>query len=99
LHDSSIDNNHILIFDTGSTKMKFKVSNKSILDATKCRGSFSCLNGMRDCLCDIDDCSDGKIHFVKPMNFNANCEYRIPFGHSQTCNCPVRKEIYNEYRV
>jgi len=27
------------------------------------------------------------------------CEYKMAFGYSFTCNCPVRKEMYNLYRV
>jgi hypothetical protein len=50
-------------------------------------------------LCNIDDCSEGKIHFVIPEPNDHHCDYKTPFGYSFTCSCPVRKEIYNTYKI
>jgi len=79
--------------------MKLNVSKDTMLLATKCIDSFSCLQGRLDCICTIDDCSDGNIHFILSERKNEQCGYRTPFGYSFTCNCPVRKEIYNIYNV
>jgi len=82
-----------------AVNMKFKISNDTIRNTTKCKGNFSCLEGNEECLCSIDDCSDGTIHFVTPGSNDLHCDYKTPFGYSFTCTCPVRKEIYNIYRV
>jgi hypothetical protein len=79
--------------------MRFDIDNSTVRHTTKCSENFSCLDGRRECLCSVDDCSEGKIHFIVPERDNLHCDYQIPFGYSFTCNCPVRKEIYNVYRV
>jgi hypothetical protein len=79
--------------------MKYIVSKNSLNSTTKCKGSFSCLEGNPECLCNIDDCSEGKIHFVIPEANDHHCDYKTPFGYSFTCSCPVRKEIYNTYKI
>ncbi len=77
--------------------MKLAVDETVLSKTTKCRNNFSCLNGAKDCLCDVEDCSSNKVHFIKPGgNINA-CNYKIAFGYSYTCTCPVRKEIYSLY--
>jgi hypothetical protein len=79
--------------------MKFNVSEDILKNTTKCTDNFSCLNGNSGCLCDIEDCSEGQIHFLHPKNHYGICEYKMAFGYSYTCNCPIRKEIYNHYNV
>jgi hypothetical protein len=79
--------------------MKLTV-NENVLDITRrCKDSFSCLDGKRDCLCHVEDCADGKVHFVSPKDENGICEYEMSFGYSFTCNYPIRKEIYNYYKI
>jgi len=79
--------------------MKFNISEDTVRRTTKCRRSFFCLEENRESLCIVDDCADGKIHFITPGRNALHCDYKTPFGHSFTCNCPVRKEIYNVYKV
>jgi hypothetical protein len=79
--------------------MKFIVSENTLNSTTKCKESFSCLYGSKECLCDIEDCAGEKVHFIKPRNNVAICEYRMAFGYAFTCNCPIRKELYNHYRI
>jgi len=78
--------------------MKYMISKNILKDTTKCRDNFACLRGDKHCICDIDDCSNGNVHFIRPLGNNM-CEYKMAFGYSFTCNCPVRKEMYNLYRV
>ncbi len=79
--------------------MKFTVSEDVLNSTTKCKDKFACLHGEGDCLCDIEDCSEGKIHFITPKHQYGLCEYKMAFGYSYTCNCPIRKELYNNYRI
>lgn len=80
-------------------RMKFSIRKETVSGATRCNDNFSCLKGSSTCLCEVEDCADGKIHFIKPANLDFPCEYQSPFGYVFTCNCPVRKEIYNVYQV
>ncbi len=72
--------------------------NENILKATtKCKHGFSCLSGKKD-VCKVELSVDNKIHFIVCLD-NLPCSYRIPFGYSYVCTCPVRKELYNRYGI
>ena len=77
--------------------MNIKVDENIIQKTTKCRKNFSCLSGKTP-LCSVELCIENKIHFIKCVG-NESCNYRIPFGHSNVCICPVRKELYNHYKI
>ena len=64
---------------------------------TKCKKNMSCLSKSRD-LCEVELCVESKIHFIKCGNIEP-CNYRVPFGYSYVCLCPVRKELYNKYNI
>ena len=66
---------------------------KEFFEATKCRNDFSCLTGGTDCTCKVDKLMAGKILFMEPVTAKA-CDYRISFGTSTICNCPVRRKLY-----
>ncbi len=78
--------------------MKFSIS-KNLRDDTKCKKDFSCLKGKERSFCDIYDSSAGRVHFIRPLNSDTLCSYKMTFGYSFTCNCPVRKDLYNRYGV
>ncbi|GBD97794.1 MAG TPA: hypothetical protein ENG83_03210 [Nitrospirae bacterium] len=77
--------------------MEFKIKADILNETDKCRENHSCLNGDKDCLCEVEDSFSNKIVFIKPVN-NAACDYRMSFGYSFVCNCPTRKEIFNLYK-
>ncbi|VVB86680.1 Uncharacterised protein [uncultured archaeon] len=77
--------------------MVIKVS-EDALKKTKCKKDFSCLSGERTDLCMVEYCVNGEIHFLRCM-YNSRCGYQIPFGYSSVCTCPVRKELYNRYKI
>lgn len=79
-------------------RAEFKVSADTLTKADKCQMNFSCLQGEKECLCEIEEGINNKIIFIKPSN-SSLCNYSMSFGYSSTCNCPVRKEIYRIYRV
>lgn len=78
--------------------MQYIVSKDIINKADKCTRDFSCLYGDKDCICDFEDAVENKILFIKPIK-NIMCDYRVSFGYSYICSCPVRKELYNSYNV
>jgi len=79
--------------------MKYSVRRELIEKARKCRLNFTCLGGNGSCLCRVEDCVNGSIHFITPADPDSFCDYLTPFGYSYTCTCPVRKEIYNLYGI
>jgi hypothetical protein len=76
--------------------MNIKVEDNIIQQTTKCGKNFSCLAG--ETPCSVEHCIDNKLHFIKCVS-NKLCNYRVPFGYSDVCTCPVRKELYNSYKI
>jgi hypothetical protein len=66
---------------------------KEFFAATKCRNDYSCLTGGTACTCKVSNLMAGKILFMEPMPTRP-CEYKISFGTSTICNCPVRRKLY-----
>lgn len=79
-------------------RAEFKVSADTLNETDKCQMNFSCLQGVKECFCEVEEGINNKIIFIKSSVSNL-CHYRMSFGYSCTCNCPVRKEIYRIYRV
>jgi len=82
----------------GFIGMNIKVDDSIIQETTECRKKFSCLSGEYP-FCSVELCIDNKVHFIKCASNNESCRYRVPFGYSNVCNCPVRKELYNRYKI
>jgi len=80
----------------GSTQIRITEDIKE--KAGKCRKNHSCLSGKRDDICKVELNVEDKIHFVKCMS-SEPCSYRISFGYSYVCLCPVRKELFNRYNI
>jgi len=62
-----------------------------------CNKKVSCVSFENPDLCKITVCINEKIHFVANKELK-DCAYQNSLGHGKCCTCPVRKEIYNEYR-
>jgi len=77
--------------------MNIKVDDNILQKTTKCGKNFSCLSGGTS-ICSVELCIDNKIHFIKCVS-NKSCGYRASFGYSYVCTCPVRKELYNNYKI
>ncbi len=74
------------------------VIRKELFSAHKCLDDYSCLTGDRKCLCKVKTLVGSKILFVEKPPLDA-CGYKISFGLSTICNCPVRKKIYTLHGV
>ena len=77
--------------------MHISVSDEARRAATKCEKVFSCLEGGRNDLCEVESCIDGKVHFLKCLN-DSYCSYQQSFGYGVLCSCPVRMEIFNKFK-
>ena len=75
-----------------------EISVELINNTTECRNNFDCLNDENHfCLNKVENCISNKVHFVKCSD--NICSYRSSFGYSFICNCPIRKEIFNKYKI
>jgi len=78
--------------------MDIKVSDRVREAAEKCKKGFACLKKGKDDICAVADCVNDQILFVKCLN-DKYCSYQQPFGNEFICNCPVRKELFDKYRI
>ncbi len=78
--------------------MKLHVSKEVVQATTGCKKGFSCLEYKEKNLCKIETCIDGEVHFIVCLN-ELNCSYPRIDGERFICDCPIRKEIYNNYKI
>ncbi|MEI2635582.1 MAG: hypothetical protein V9E92_01805 [Methylotenera sp.] len=78
--------------------MKIEISEDIKALATLCKHDFACLKSENYPLCKVQDCINGKVHFIECKDHDP-CVYKTSFGYGHICNCPVRKEIYNKYKI
>ncbi len=82
-----------------SRGMEIHVSDEALGAATRCAKGFSCIKGEEKDLCVVEECVDGKVHFIKCKSDGA-CSYQQSFGFSYLiCYCPVRIEIFQKYKI
>ena len=78
--------------------MQFEICDALMAEAHACRRAHVCLRSHAKDLCRVEHCVDGKVHFVVCREHDT-CAYQRSFGESVFCDCPVRKELFNKYRV
>lgn len=78
--------------------MNFKVDDSAIKEATLCEKNYSCLSEDRKELCKVTRIVEDKVYFIKCQD-TESCSYKMSFGNSFICNCPVRKVIYKKYKI
>ena len=70
-----------------------------ILQATnKCKKNFSCLNGQKDCICQIVHYNGHHTVQIEGKPVSA-CNYILSIGPKMYCLCPVRNELYNRHKI
>jgi len=77
--------------------MNYKIDNSIMNLTTKCDRDFSCLSGENDCICKIIDKVGKRVAFVSYRQ--VACNYRMQFGSSYLCQCPVRAELNDQYEI
>ena len=80
-------------------KKQMEIDSKIIEETTKCDKNFECLKN-KNYTCNtsiVDRAIGGRVHFINCSV--SNCNYKMAFGNSYICNCPVRKEIFNKYHI
>lgn len=82
---------------SASISDKIRICDRIREAATRCKKKLACLEDT-DCICPVEDCVNDSVLFVKSDDF-VPCPYQQMFGNEFICNCPVRKELYDKYRV
>ncbi len=78
--------------------MVYHVSKEAVQACVKCPRGLSCLEESDRDLCRVASCVDGAMHFITCAH-DGPCPYKQPVWERLLCNCPVRREIYNKYKV
>jgi hypothetical protein len=78
--------------------MNIEIDKAVVSKTTKCSYSFGCLNNDKKLHCKIDK-SIGNVIFVGNEKRGLRCSYMIPFGSSFICVCPVRNEIFRQFKI
>jgi len=83
--------------------LKFDISADVLNRTTKCPSDFYCLNSGSDpkcsesmTMCPVEVHIENSVLFVRAPH-NLLCSYKIHFGTSYICTCPVRYEISKRY--
>lgn len=74
------------------------IDDKIIAGTLLCKRNFGCMKNNMHVYCKVEDCVNEKIHFVRCVD-NLHCSYKMVFGNSNMCTCPMRKEIFNKYKI
>lgn len=78
--------------------MGIEINEDILKKTTKCKKKFSCLYSKKKDICKVIYCARGKVHYIK-CRTSKDCDYKISFGEHLICSCPVRREIYNNYKI
>ena len=78
--------------------MKHTASERAKKATKHCRKKFACLGEGGKPLCEVGDCINNAIYFLKRLN-ETGCYNARSFGSEHHCTCPVRKELFDEHRT
>ncbi len=75
----------------------YEIAHETLASAEQCHRNHACLNEKTPPLCHVKDCVNNEIHFVATNILY--CKYFVFFADEVICTCPVRKELFNKYKV
>lgn len=75
----------------------YEVDQTIIDKAVDCDKNHACLTEENHPCCKVSSCVGSKILFLEKLE--RDCPYHQEFGFSYICNCPVRIELYNKYKI
>jgi len=73
-----------------------EIDKKIVAETSKCEKNFDCLNNNEHVYCHVESCVNKGVHFISCQE-KSTCSYKMTFGFSFICTCPIRKEIFNKY--
>jgi hypothetical protein len=68
---------------------------KKIIEKTKCEKQFACLTNKNHVCCKVTECIGKSVCFIE-NDAKINCHYKMRFGDSVICRCPVLIELHNK---
>ena len=75
------------------------VSEQTLAMTTHCQNHFHCLSGQVGGPCKVVFTLES-VPFLRINNKNVEpCAYSFRFGDSDFCTCPVRRELFERYRI
>lgn len=89
---------HLYLLEGVIMDININVSDKVRKATTKCNKDFACLKKNGKPSCAVEDCINDQVLFVSFLN-NEYCPYRESFGNEFICGCPVRKALFDKYRI
>jgi hypothetical protein len=75
--------------------MKLEIDQEILDLSDRCTKDRRCLSGRPEDLCEAEMKLFGDQHFI--CKNRDICSYKLPFGSSFFCTCPVRRAIYDQY--
>ncbi len=78
--------------------MAIEIREDIIKLTTRCMNDFSCLDGVKKCLCEVRGSSGQDTPFIN-FSLDRECIYCVPIKNSTLCFCPTRREIYKRYKI
>ncbi|MHC4217054.1 MAG: hypothetical protein ACYSU7_01230 [Planctomycetota bacterium] len=81
-----------------SAQLKLYVSNDARQATRKCPRHLGCLTERNGDLCKVSCCVDGAMLFVT-CEHEGPCPYKHDVWERVLCTCPVRREVYNRYKI
>jgi hypothetical protein len=79
-------------------KMDIQIDEDVKKSTTKCEKDFKCLVDSTYKLCKVTQSLYDKVLFVECLQ-ESYCNYKMGYGYSNTCICPIRKEIYKKHKI
>lgn len=78
--------------------MTFHINDETKLAAHRCNFKYSCLLNSNWKPCKVIGVFDNEEYFVFCEN-EVKCNFQSDYEERVLCTCPVRKEIYDKYKV
>jgi hypothetical protein len=80
--------------------MAYQISDEIIKQTTKCLFDFECMTNDKWETCSIYRYYEGNGLGITDKCQKSSCRYSMPFGFTYFfCHCPVRREIYQRYKL
>ena len=80
-------------------KVDIEIDKKIIQRTTKCELEFCSLSGERGYICKPKSLITFNFLEVNPKFDIIDCGYRLSFGDTYFCHCPIRNELYSKYNI
>ncbi|MGC9324774.1 MAG: hypothetical protein ACP5G0_08530 [Desulfomonilia bacterium] len=74
-----------------------QITEKTIKTATKCDKQFSCLSHKTRDVCPVTHANGQNVLIIESKPHP--CPYKITFGSSEICLCPVRYELFARHDI